>query len=51
MRRAAVALAFVCLAATVARAQDTRNVVEPKRPASCAVLAAELSPVADTTLA
>ena len=32
-------------------AQDTRTVVEPKFPAPCATLAAELSPVADTTLA
>ncbi|HEY2164412.1 MAG TPA: glycosyl hydrolase family 28 protein, partial [Gemmatimonadaceae bacterium] len=51
MRRAAVAFALACLAVAVARAQDTRNVVEPKRPASCTVLTAELSPVADTTLA
>jgi polygalacturonase len=51
MRRASVAFALVCVTATFARAQDTRNVVEPKRPASCAVLTAELSPVADTTLA
>ena len=33
------------------RAQDTRNVVEPKIPVTCAVVEAKLSPVADTTLA
>jgi polygalacturonase len=34
-----------------AQAQDTRTVAEPKIPASCAVLTANLAPVADTTLA
>ncbi len=32
-------------------AQDARTVTEPRRPATCAVLTAELTPVADTTLA
>ncbi len=32
-------------------AQDTRTVVEPKVPTACSTLAAELTPVADTTLA
>ena len=36
--------------ATSAFAQDTRTVVEPKFPAACAALTAELTPVADTTL-
>src|SRR5262249_27134600 len=51
MKRSWVALILGCVTATAASAQDTRTVVEPKRPASCAVLTAELSPVADTTLA
>src|SRR5262249_15480386 len=51
MKRSWVALILGCVTATAASAQDSRTVVEPKRPASCAVLNAELSPVADTTLA
>src|SRR4051794_39631266 len=39
------------LAAVPALAQDTRTVVEPKFPAACATLSAELAPVADTSLA
>jgi len=39
------------LTAVTARAQDTRTVAEPKVPAACATLAADLTPVADTTLA
>ncbi|HEV8495264.1 MAG TPA: pectinesterase family protein [Gemmatimonadaceae bacterium] len=39
------------LIAVTARAQDTRTVVEPKVPAACATLTADLTPVADTTLA
>jgi polygalacturonase len=34
----------------MAPAQDTRTVVEPKFPASCTTLTADLTPVADTTL-
>ena len=44
------ALAAVLVASSLG-AQDARNVTEPKRPAACAVLTAELTPVADTTLA
>ena len=51
MKRVAVTLAIACGAARIAAAQDTRNVVEPRRPPSCTVLTAELAPVADTTLA
>ena len=55
MKRVVGALSLVRLLSGVAgvrgAAQDTRTVVEPKFPASCAVLKAELSPVADTTLA
>lgn len=38
------------LVASSAFAQDTRTVVEPKFPAACATLSAELIPDADTTL-
>src|SRR4051812_33892728 len=38
-------------AASLLGAQDTRTVVEPKFPAACATVSAELTPVADTTLA
>jgi polygalacturonase len=48
MLRGTVTLALV---ATSAGAQDTRTVVEPKFPTPCITLAAELVPVADTTLA
>jgi polygalacturonase len=44
--RAALALLFTA----AANAQDTRTVVEPHRPAACAKLDAQLTPVADTTL-
>jgi polygalacturonase len=47
-------MASVVLSAVVPlslAAQDTRTVVEPKFPAACTTLSAELSPVADTTLA
>jgi polygalacturonase len=50
MKRLALVAASLC-AVGAAGAQDTRNVVEPKRPAACTTLAAELTPVADTTLA
>ncbi len=50
MRRRVVVAALACLVARVSPAQDTRNVVEPKRPPACASLTAELTPVADTTL-
>ncbi|HXT04584.1 MAG TPA: glycosyl hydrolase family 28 protein, partial [Casimicrobiaceae bacterium] len=43
------ALALLCGAAA-AKAQDTRTVAEPHRPAACATLDAQLAPVADTTL-
>jgi polygalacturonase len=39
------------LIAAPALAQDTRTVGEPKFPAACATLSAELTPLADTTLA
>ena len=41
---------MTALCVTALRAQDTRTVVEPKFPAACATLQAELTPVADTTL-
>lgn len=41
---------FAVLASALG-AQDTRTVTEPRRPVACAVLTAELTPVADTTLA
>jgi polygalacturonase len=44
------ALAVILVASSLG-AQDARNVTEPKRPAACTVLTAELTPVADTTLA
>jgi polygalacturonase len=40
----------IAIATTVA-AQDTRTVTEPKFPAACATVTAELTPVADTALA
>jgi polygalacturonase len=43
------AVAFA--SAGTAGAQDTRTVAEPKVPTACATLIAELTPVADTTLA
>jgi polygalacturonase len=42
---------ILALAATSVGAQDTRTVVEPKFPTPCITLAAELVPVADSTLA
>jgi len=45
---------FALVAATTARgagAQDTRTVVEPRVPVACATLSADLTAVADTTLA
>jgi polygalacturonase len=52
MTRASIALiAAAVIVAATASAQDARTVVEPKRPAACSVLTAELSAVADTTLA
>jgi polygalacturonase len=48
----AYALAGIALTvAAVVGAQDTRTVAEPKVPTACATLTAELTPVADTTLA
>ena len=47
----ALSLAVALPLAVAARAQDTRTVTEPKFPAACATLTAELTPVADTTLA
>jgi polygalacturonase len=44
-------LAAAVLVGSSLSAQDTRNVTEPKRPATCTVLTAELTAVADTTLA
>jgi len=41
---------MTALCVTAVKAQDTRTVVEPKFPAACATLQAELTPVADTTL-
>lgn len=41
----------MALAASTVLAQDTRTVIEPRRPAVCATLEAELAPIADTTLA
>ena len=41
---------LLLLAASSAFAQDTRTVVEPKFPAACTTLAADLIPDADTTL-
>src|SRR3982751_4788953 len=46
-----VGLAILSVVSSAARAQDARTVTEPKRPAACTVLKAELAPVADTTLA
>ena len=44
--------AILCVAAAgTARAQDTRTLTEPRYPATCTTLTAELTPVADTTLA
>ena len=51
MKRTVVRVALASLCVHSIRAQDTRTVVEPKRPAACATLSAELSPLADTTLA
>jgi polygalacturonase len=51
MKSALSCCAILVFAASVIRAQDTRTVAEPKYPAACATLAAELTPVADTTLA
>jgi polygalacturonase len=51
MSRAVTAMAFAAIAAARLGAQDTRTVTEPHYPASCTVLTAALSPVADTTLA
>ena len=57
MQRATLLFTATCvlttsLWATTARAmQDTRTVVEPTRPASCALLPAQLTIVADTTVA
>ena len=52
MKGFAYVLAGIALtAAVVAGAQDTRTVAEPKVPTACATLTAELTPVADTTLA
>ncbi len=48
--RAALSVVAAMLASSVG-AQDTRNVTEPKFPVACATLSAELTPVADTTLA
>jgi len=45
------AFAAVILCGSSLAAQDARTVAEPKRPAACTVLTAELTPVADTTLA
>ena len=50
-RQVALAFAAGAFVASPLRAQDTRTVTEPKRPATCTVLTAELTPVADTTLA
>jgi polygalacturonase len=50
MSARATTLALLAFAATLG-AQDARTVTEPSRPATCAVLTAELTPVADTTLA
>jgi polygalacturonase len=46
-----VSVAVAGIVAGAAEAQDTRTVTEPKVPAACATLTAELTPVADTTLA
>ena len=51
VRRVALVLAAAASAASPLRAQDARTVTEPKRPEACTVLTAELTPVADTTLA
>jgi polygalacturonase len=54
VKRLVVAVASAAIAAVSAgtlSAQDTRTVTEPKVPAACATLTAELTPVADTTLA
>jgi polygalacturonase len=49
--RGVTAGAALILVASAARAQDTRTVTEPRYPAACTTLTAELVPVADTTLA
>jgi len=46
-----LAVAVCAIVALPLRAQDTRTVVEPKFPTACSTLTADLSPVADTTLA
>ena len=43
--------AVILVVASSLGAQDARTVTEPRRPAACAVLTAELTPIADTTLA
>src|SRR4051812_21072389 len=51
VRRVVVAMALGAIAGARLAAQDTRTVTEPRIPAACTVVTAELSPVADTTLA
>src|SRR4051812_10432534 len=51
MKRAILSAAIIASAAGVLRAQDSRTVVEPKRPQACTTLTAELATVADTTIA
>jgi len=51
MRYGLVVAAAFALSARSVSAQDTRTVVEPKFPAACTSLSAELVPIADTTLA
>jgi polygalacturonase len=50
-RRIAACAALAGIVSLPLYGQDTRTVVEPKFPTACTTLAAELSPVADTTLA
>jgi len=49
-RSAAAGILLVVASAAVSRAQDTRTVIEPKRPVACVTLKATRTSVADTTL-
>jgi polygalacturonase len=51
MKQPLLSVAIWALLASGVRAQDSRNVVEPKFPATCATISAQLNIVADTTLA
>ena len=51
MKRNFLLIGTLAVAASNVFAQDSRNVVEPKFPAACATVSAQLSVVADTTLA